>query len=1353
MKKITLLILFISFGIAIPAQSFAQDKWSVSDSRKAEIIKRYKTLLERTPTEGLAFKKLLDYVGKGKGLDSLIKEYQGKVEKKPDRVSYRLILGHLLKAKNEYDPALEQYNEAVRLDPKDPVTWLSRGSVHLLLQHGPEATSDFEKALSLEKDKSKKQDILRKLADLAFNQRDWEAAQNYYDQLVQLDPRNQYLRLEYAQVLIKYKRYEKAEEQYKALIKLAGRDTKAKATTMRDLGDLYEKMGKEDKAIETYRDAMKLVRSGNWLHRELRQRIVGVYRRMDRLNELVEEYKGRWRNPNYDQSMELASLYDEVGDEENALKYYKRASSKNSRSVDPRIKVIRILERRGKDKEVIKAYEGLIRVAPSQHRFQFELVRHHFRLGNRKAAEKMLKRIESRFKRDPDVRVTLADTFMRYQMREDALRVYKRLLRMDPRNDAYILGLGEFYYQNSDVDLAVKTWEKLLNSNLGKAESNAKLGQVLAEHGMVEKGLRYYEKAVEISPDDPSIQRGLALAYERARRWANAVKTWQHILDTTDQSLTANEARGRIINIYRRQNRLRAKMREFQQEFASKNDTNSGFFLAEAYVKLGEFDDAEKVYVKLSEQGRKMGDDQGKKVEEQALVSLEKLYGQMNKYKKAIATLQRLAELRPINAKDYFHRIAELSLKLYESDQAVQYATMAVEKNPDDARAQARLGHIYHEMGRLESAVEQYRAAIDLDPRAFDIQMKLAETLVELGHFLEAERIYRLVTKKANDEGLILRAARRAISLAEIDGRMQEVEGDFFPLVYRTPPKPVYRKIMLEMYDRMTQPLVSRDRYGVATERAAAERELDEIGQRALPVLVDALQSDDLSQRATAVRLLGDFRQGNGALPLSRMVDDSKEQLRILAAVAVAQIGDERAAGPLARVTEDSDPTIREIAVWALGGVGGDVAIKKLIEILAKGQSWREQALAALSLGRIGGPKASKAITEFYESLGSSRYADYIAISVVWAMGRTGEKQAIPTLRTILATGTDRVAAVAAWSLAQIGGPQALDALFETYWGPNYQLRDRAGRGISLLATLSQTDAVSKERRRLEEIRLEARLINDRERNMDVEQMLDNLENQANHVDVVDTSPFVEENAGVIAGIISKTLKSDKRSTMLRDLVDPSGYLRLGVLTLSTDPDKAHEITRKLVTPIQSEFATVATELARPSDALALAVLSAIGDAGSVPIVLKHVSSKDPDVKAAAMLALGGFDGNSQAADAAEAGLKDSNFEVRLAAVTAYGRMHAGSKSDRVSSRASALLKDDYRSVQIASCRTLGMVESQSGVKPLSDLLISSPIPVKVAAIDALGRIGGDEAQKVLKKYSKHPDPRVRRAVASQPKS
>ncbi len=259
-RALFVMTLALCFGVSPTPDVQAQD-WSVQggDKRKREIIRRYRALLERSPTEGFAFKKLIQLVGKGKGLDSMIEEYEKKAKAKPKKLAFHLILGHLLKTKARYADAVTAYQAAIDLAPKDARGYLGRGQSLSMLQKGKEAEADFAKALSLERDRAKKQAILRKLADLAFAQRDWDAAQRYYDALIKLDSRNQFLRMEYAQVLIKYKRYDKALEQYKALVKLSGRDIKARATTLRDMADLYEKMGDDEKALATYDKAMSYV--------------------------------------------------------------------------------------------------------------------------------------------------------------------------------------------------------------------------------------------------------------------------------------------------------------------------------------------------------------------------------------------------------------------------------------------------------------------------------------------------------------------------------------------------------------------------------------------------------------------------------------------------------------------------------------------------------------------------------------------------------------------------------------------------------------------------------------------------------------------------------------------------------------------------------------------------------------------------------------------------------------------------------------------------------------------------------------------------------------------------------------
>merc|ERR1711974_30715 len=99
------LVALVAF--AAPQMSIAQD-WDVDggDQREREIVRRYQTILERTPVEGFAFNQILKRVGTGKGLQSMIYKYRQKAERDPDNPAYHLIHGHFLKAADRFEEAL-----------------------------------------------------------------------------------------------------------------------------------------------------------------------------------------------------------------------------------------------------------------------------------------------------------------------------------------------------------------------------------------------------------------------------------------------------------------------------------------------------------------------------------------------------------------------------------------------------------------------------------------------------------------------------------------------------------------------------------------------------------------------------------------------------------------------------------------------------------------------------------------------------------------------------------------------------------------------------------------------------------------------------------------------------------------------------------------------------------------------------------------------------------------------------------------------------------------------------------------------------------------------------------------------
>jgi Flp pilus assembly protein TadD len=64
--------------------------------------------------------------------------------------------------------------------------------------------------------------------------------------------------------------------------------------------------------------------------------------------------------------------------------------------------------------------------------------------------------------------------------------------------------------------------------------------------------------------------------------------------------------------------------------------------------------------------------------------------------------------------------------------------TRAVQNNPKSSRAHAGLGVAAMQSGNRDQAFEQWRRAVDLDPRNFDALYNLAAELVNAGRMSEA---------------------------------------------------------------------------------------------------------------------------------------------------------------------------------------------------------------------------------------------------------------------------------------------------------------------------------------------------------------------------------------------------------------------------------------------------------------------------------------------------------------------------------------------------------------------------------------------------------------------------------------
>ncbi len=214
--------------------------------------------------------------------------------------------------------------------------------------------------------------------------------------------------------------------------------------------------------------------------------------------------------------------------------------------------------------------------------------------------------------------------------------------------------------------------------------------------------------------------------------------------------------------------------------------------------------------------------------------------------------------------------------------------------------------------------------------------------------------------------------------------------------------------------------------------------------------LITALRSEDPVERARAAKALGkrgDWRAtepliralheskydpdqedpldqlGDPAVePLIESLQDADASVRVLAVMALAKIGDGRAAEPLVAALKDSDELV-QMAVWTALVDMGKPAVEPLISAL-RDNNPDVQRSAALALGELGDDLAVESLIEVLTDI------DYRARSAAAkALGLIGDSRGVPALMVALRDKDVTVRRRAANALGDIGDPRAIEAL------------------------------------------------------------------------------------------------------------------------------------------------------------------------------------------------------------------------------------------------------------------------------------------------------------------------------------
>ncbi len=1059
-------------GLVAPI-ALAQDDWDITrDSRpqttprrtpraphntgptpaidRAPMMERYLGVLAHDADQPFALQRLLDlYRQRDGNLDRLVVDLEERIARGRSAYDYLVVLGDVERARNQIEGARAAYDRAIALAPDRPSALRAMGMLLIDQQKPRDAHAMLERAVAASKNGEAKQQLLRTLAELALDAHDYDNAARYFSRLS--EGGGVYLVAEYARALTAKGEHSRAVEEYQRVLARLRGDPRVLAPVLIELAKAQLAADQADAAIATLGHARKVSRSSG-LGAEIDATLLDAYRRAGRLPELAQDLSRRAGT--HETHVLLGRVWDEIGDSAQALIAYRRALATRPNAIDVRMAVVALLSRDGRLSEVIEEYRALVRTAPQEPRFVIELAQLLMETGKRAEAMSMLASVSARHPRDARLHEALAQLYTRWNEHERAADELALLTRIAPDDPMHWVVLGEEQMARGNRDAALATWRRILHVSDAPAKAHVTLGELMVDHDMLQEAITEYREALKLDENDLEATRGLAEALERSRRDQEATTQWLRVMElsASDRALR-REARRRLIAIWARTNQLRERLAQYARQFsitgeAQANDTEAGRFLAEGYERLARDRAPQSVHFRgLAEQvlRRIVELEPG---DTEALTALEQILASRGDLEGAIAMLERLLLADPPRARSYLAKMATHALQLYRDDQAIAYAERSVALNSDDAQAHQRLGELYRARQNIDAAIASFERAVKLNERLFDVYFALAELHLARGHAADADRHLRQVMRACPDDDLVARAARASIQLHLGDNSLATLEAELLPLALGHPQRPIYRRLVIELYDAVTQPWTSA---GGTDQPAQAA-----LAKRALKPLLEALSDQDPEQRRTAVRILSQLHHPGAAAPLLALAESDTDmdvrrgallsvgwvatedlaprlaaiaagphrRLRDVAAWALARMGGRSALNELHKMLDSSLPVVRTYAVLGLGGTEQAREVPTIAALLRNDRSPMVRSAAALALARLGGAEASQALVASLRG-----HDDQAASSAIVALGIVADEQAAPALADTLFVQDNALQQRALWALMRLGRGSELGAV------------------------------------------------------------------------------------------------------------------------------------------------------------------------------------------------------------------------------------------------------------------------------------------------------------------------------------
>jgi tetratricopeptide (TPR) repeat protein len=434
--------------------------------KNAEANQLLATILKDNPKDNDAIAMraaLMLTTGNREQVNLAANDLQSLVTKMPQNHLLRFNLARALIAKGEIDQASLQLQEAIKLRTDFVVARELLARIYLAKSDAGKALKEADEILTLDRNNLQAH-LIRSSSLLGIGDKDKARAE--LDLISRNYPQNAEARFQVGYLAWQEKDFKKAEQVFGDLYK-------ANPNDLRGLVGVIETMASQNRMGEAIK-AMEQSVQKEPQRADLRVALGNLYLRAERYDEAIQTFQSLVeKNPkSADLLFRVAESQRRKGDLNASIESFRRCSQAAPGDTQCLLQLGLLMDGTGKRDQAKPIYEQILKIVPD----------HPVALNNLafiKAEEgvdldqalTMAQRARQKLPNSPDIADTLGWIYIKKNLSEDAVRVFRDLVLKEPANPTYHYHFGMALMQKGDKSTAKKELDLAMKNNPSKDEA------------------------------------------------------------------------------------------------------------------------------------------------------------------------------------------------------------------------------------------------------------------------------------------------------------------------------------------------------------------------------------------------------------------------------------------------------------------------------------------------------------------------------------------------------------------------------------------------------------------------------------------------------------------------------------------------------------------------------------------------------------------------------------------------------------------------------------------------------------------------------------------------------------------